>query len=304
VWHDARSLSLLANLLSAAAALALLAAGAAWLAHRPMFTLARIELHAAPITHNDPAQLRYVSAASVRTAIAGQLQGNFFTVDLRAVRRAFESAPWVRRASVRRIWPDTLAVTVQEQQPLAFWNDAQLLNVWGEAFTANLGELEDDALMPQFIGPAGSETLVARRYAELMRALTSLGVTIHRLELTPRYAWQAALSNGMTLELGRDPQADASPADPSQEDTPQSDPSQVQNAAAPSEFSARITRFVAAWPEVLAALAGREVTHADLRHGNGFALTLVEPAKVTQTRPMSTKTPTQRTQTPRTQPRP
>jgi len=278
VWTDARTLSFLANLLSAAAALALAAAGVTWLARQPMFTLTRIELLAAPpvgtstrVAASTPS-LRYVSPASVRTAIAGQLTGNFFTVDLNQARQAFESAPWVRRASVHRVWPNALQVTLEEEQPLAYWNDGQLLNVWGEAFTANLGELEDEPLMPRLVGPPGSETLVAQRYAQLMHGFAPLAIVIQRLELTPRYAWQASLSNGMTLELGRDPQADSP-----QTDTPRTDSAQADA----SDFSTRINRFVQAWPEVLQALAGREVTHADLRHDYGFALTLVETPKPT-----------------------
>jgi len=271
VWHDARTLSWLANLLAAAATLALLCTAVAWFARQPMFTLTRIELRAASPDGSGVARLRYVSPASVRTAIAGQLRGNFFTVDLHQARQAFESVPWVRRASVRRIWPDTLQVTLEEQQTLAWWNDEQMLNVWGEPFTANLGELEDDPLMPRLVGPAGSAALVVRRYGQLLREVTVLNTTITRLELTPRYAWQMTLANGMTLELGRDPQADAPQAE------------RVHDAA-PSEFSARIQRFVTAWPEVLTALAGREVSHADLRHANGFALTLVETAPPKRTR--------------------
>jgi len=287
VWTDARTLSFLANLLSAAAVLALLAAGVTWLAHQPMFTLARIELAAAPPVGTSGASnvqphLRYVSPASVRTAIAGQLTGNFFTVDLREARRAFESVPWVRRASVRRVWPNALQVTLEEEQPLAYWNDGQLLNVWGEAFTANLGELEDEPLMPRLVGPPGSETLVAQRYAQLMHGFAPLAVVVNRLELTPRYAWQASLSNGMTLELGRDPQADSPQADTPQTGSPRADAPRTDSAQADAtDFSARINRFVQAWPEVLQALAGREVTHADLRHANGFALTLVETPKST-----------------------
>ena len=33
-----------------------------------------------------------------------RLSGNFFSVDLQAGRKAFESVPWVRRAVVRRVW--------------------------------------------------------------------------------------------------------------------------------------------------------------------------------------------------------
>ncbi|MEI2416912.1 cell division protein FtsQ/DivIB [Orrella sp. JC864] len=257
MWNDARAINVLANTLAVLAVSAMLAAGVVWLAHRPVFTLQAIELHPAPDT-----ELRYVSPAAVRSSIAGSLQGNFFTVDLEQARRMFEAVPWVRRATVRRIWPDTLRVVIEEHQPLALWNENQMINTWGEAFTANLGELEDEASLPQLEGPEGTETLVVQRYAELARWFAPLQVNVASLALSPRYAWQVQLSDGMRLDLGRDPGADAP------------DPHGLPGAL---PFSARIQRFVQAWPALTRQLEGRSVLHADLRYPNGFALTLSAP---------------------------
>lgn len=255
MWNDARTINLIANTLAVLAVAAMLAAGVAWVAQRPYFSLKAIELEAAP-----DSQLHYVSTGAVRAAIAGgQLRGNFFTVDLDQARELFESVPWVRRASVRRIWPNTLRVRVEEQQPLALWNENQMINTWGETFTANTGELDDDAELPQFSGPEGSEELAVQRYAELARWFSPLSLRVTELELSPRYAWRATLSNGMTLDLGRDPAADAP------------DPLGLPGAL---PFAARIQRFVQAWPAVLGRLEGREVTRVDLRYPNGFALAL------------------------------
>ena len=257
MWNEARTTNLIANLLAVAAVLAMTLALVAWMVQRPAFTLSKIELEAAP-----DSELHYVSPASVRTAVAGRLFGNFFTVNLDEAREVFESVPWVRSASVRRVWPHGLRVTIEEQQPLALWNENQMINTWGESFTANQGELEDDASVPLFVGPDGAEGLIVQRYAELARWFAPLDVRVERIELTPRYAWQVNLSNGMTLDLGRDPGADAP------------DPHGVPGAL---NFASRVERFVRAWPAVLNRLDGREVTHADLRYPNGFALTLVDP---------------------------
>ncbi|MBO1112693.1 cell division protein FtsQ/DivIB [Bordetella petrii] len=254
MWNDARTTNLIANTLAVLAVVAMLAAGVAWVAHRPYFTLSAIELEAAPDT-----DLRYVSPEAVRAVIAGRFEGNFFTVDLDQAREVFESVPWVRRASIRRIWPDTLRVRIEEQQPLALWNENQMINTWGEAFTANTGELDDDSALPQFSGPEGSEGLVVQRYAELARWFAPLDLHVRELDLSARYAWKATLSNGMVLDLGRDPGADAP------------DPHGLPGAL---PFAARIQRFVQAWPAVTSRLEGRSVTQADLRYPNGFALSL------------------------------
>src|SRR3546814_19412952 len=102
-------------------------------------------------------------------------------------------------------------------------------NSWGEAFSANQGELPDDADLPQLNGPVSSERLVVQRYAELARWFAPLRLRVQEVTLSPRYAWEVELSDGVRLSLGRDPAADV--ADP-----------HGRSGALP--FAARIERFV------------------------------------------------------------
>jgi hypothetical protein len=83
----------------------------------------------------------------------GRIKGNFFTTNLESVRGVFESVPWVRRASVRREWPNQLIVALEEHEALGTWGeDGRLLSVKGDVFTANLAEAEDDHELPAFSG--------------------------------------------------------------------------------------------------------------------------------------------------------
>ena len=255
MWNEARTINRLANTLAVLAVLAMLAGGIYWLIQRPQFELQAIEIEPAPNS-----TLHYVTPASIQNAIAGNLTGNFFTINLVDAQKVFEDAPWVRSASVRRIWPNAIRVSIEEQQPLALWNESQMLNTWGQVFTANQGELDDDVVLPQFDGPEGKELLVVHRYAELARWFAPLDVTVRKLSLSDRLAWQVTLSNGMTLALGRDPGADAP------------DPQGGIPGALP--FAERIQRFVQALPMASQKIGDRAVTHADLRYPNGFALTL------------------------------
>src|SRR5690606_3889200 len=200
--NDARIINFVANTLALLAVLAMLVGVVVWLVHRPYFNIERIQIEAMQAD-----TLHYVSTASVRATIAGRVTGNFFTVDLDETRGLLETVPWVRHARVRRVWPNTLSVQLEEQQPLALWNEDQMINTWGEAFRANQGELPDDARLPQFNGPANSERLVVQRYAELARWFAPLNVSVSEITLSPRYAWSVELSDGVRLSLGRDPAA-------------------------------------------------------------------------------------------------
>jgi len=290
-----------ANALLALAVCALLAGAAVWLGRQPYFAIKHIQIQPAQAQHFD-----YVSPALVRATLAGSPDGvemgNFFSADLARLRALFETVPWVRQAQVRRLWPDTLRVQLEEHQPLAVWNEDQMLNTWGEAFNANQGELADGVELVHLFGPPQSEARVVQRYAELLRWLEPLQLTVQQLRLNPRHAWSAqlaspALTQGLHLELGRDPLEDGEQAgkDPSQKGTDPAqegiDPAQgfaASDRAAPMAFSRRIQRFVQAWPQVQARLnhvAKRQVLRADLRYPHGFAVTLSTP-----TRPSSTRT--------------
>ena len=241
MWTDARLLNLLAAAMSVVAALLLALAALSWFVQRPAWEIRAIELRGAA------GPLEHVRATAVRQTIQGRLTGNFFTADLAQVRQVFEAVPWVRQAAVRRVWPNRLQVTVEEHRAMAIWNEAQFLNVQGESFTANLGDV--DQPLPALSGPPGSESRVHRRHAELLDWLAPLPGRIVALELSPRYAWQVRLDSGLTILLGRDP-------------------------ASPTEglpMQQRVQRFVQSLPQVESEL-GRPVRHVDLRHTQGFAI--------------------------------
>jgi len=255
VFQDARLINFIANSLAVLAVAALLIGAVYWVAQRPYFVISSLRLQPAEAATD----LRFVTASSLDETIKGKLRGNFFFIDLDDVRQLIETAPWVRHARVQRVWPNALTVYVEEHQPLALWNENEMINTWGEAFAGYAGDLPEDAVLPQLRGPDESERLVVQRYAEVARWFAPLQLRVNELELSPRYAWEVTLSDGMRLHLGRDPAADI--ADP-----------HGRSGALP--FAARIERFVQAWPRLAQTLNGRSIASADLRYPNGFAITL------------------------------
>ncbi len=243
MWHDIRLLNGLANALLGLVLMSCLASGVWWLAHRPSFTLRLIRIESGTAT-----PLRHVSDLTIRANTLPKLRGNFFTADLDSVRQAFESVPWVRRASVRREWPNHLIVALEEHEALGTWGDdeGRLLSVKGELFTVNLAEAEEDAArLPQFDGPKGSEKEVLTHYLQLRQWLAPLKLVPETLTLSGRYAWSMKLNNGLGVELGRE-----------------------ENG---STLKDRIGRLVQAYPQLITLLQG-EMESVDLRYPNGLAL--------------------------------
>src|SRR5207245_9010104 len=78
--------------------------------------------------------LKHTTRQEIEAAVRGHLDGNFFAVDLSGIRAALEQLPWVRRVTVRRVWPDRIAVAVEGHVALARWGDGALVNPYGDRF--------------------------------------------------------------------------------------------------------------------------------------------------------------------------
>lgn len=212
-----RSASLMnaAALLCALAAAALLVLSAArWLAQRPAFDFKRIEVRSAVTDDGVDGELRHVTAASLRAALAGRLRGNYFTMPLDDVRRQFEAVPWVAQASVRRIWPNRLHVTLREHRALGAWADGRLLSDNGVLFVANVAEAEIYGPLPEFAGPDDAARAIAARYRDFAAQLAPLTLTVDTVEVSDRRSWAvvaSAAGESTRVELGRDDTPDAVP---------------------------------------------------------------------------------------------
>ena len=247
---DIRLMNLTASAVFGFATLVLMGAMLAWATRAPLFTLRAIALDGDLVRSNLP---------TVRAIALPRLSGNFFSLDLERARAAFEAVPWVRQAVVRRVWPNRLAVTLEEHRAAALWQgpddkdsgNERLVNTRGEVFEANLGDVEDEDLIT-LAGPEGSAAQMLALQRRLADTLAPLGARIERVKLSSRGSWHVELASGADLELGR---------------------------GNPDELVARTARFVRTYAQATQRFAdsngtARTLLAADLRHPDGYALRL------------------------------
>ncbi len=239
---DIRLMNLMAWVMLAVFAALLLNSMAGWAA-----TQATFALHAISVT----GELTHNNVVTMRANVTPRLSGTFFTIDLDRARLAFEALPWVRKALVRREFPDRLRVVLQEHKALAYWGgegEPRLVNSFGEVFEANVGEVEQDA-MPRLLGPDGQSAQVLLMYQSLRPLFEEMDMTLEQLELTGHGGWRGRLEEGATLELG---------------------------SGAAAEVLARTQQFLKTLTQVTSRY-GRSsdaLETADLRHEGGYALRL------------------------------
>jgi len=237
---DIRLMNGVASLLFVLVLLGLLAAALLWLSRSPALNIRVIELEG---------DMQRNSVATLRANATPRLAGNILSIDLESARAAFEAVPWVRQATLRRVWPDRLAVHLSEHHPVALWlgddGNERLVNDRGDVFEANVGDVEEEQL-PQFSGPDGSSAQMLALYRRLQPLFAAHQLQPETLQLSGRGSWSLELDSGATVVLGR---------------------------GSEDELAERSDRFLRTLGQITGRFQ-RDLEHADLRHADGYAVRL------------------------------
>lgn len=227
LWDNAAALKRLYRWLYACVLLCLLGALGMWVVNSPYFPIKQVKV-ATP--------LQRVSAAQVQGIVTHYLHGNIFKADVNSAQTALTKLPWVAKAGVKRLWPDTVELSITERQPVARWHNSQLVDDQGNVFTAPTNEA-----FPVLTGDTASAKQMVTQLDTFEELLRPTGLHIAQLAFSDRSAWTLVLNNGITVRLGRD------------------------------DEQKRLQHFVWAWPRVLRDQAAN-IDYVDMRYRDGFAL--------------------------------
>lgn len=194
-------------------------------------------IRAYALTH----QTQFTKDADVRSALSQEptLQG-YFTQDIQQIRQKLLTISWVKDATVRKIYPDRLNITLFEYQPVAIWNEHKLLSAQGDIFSLP-SERFDPKGLPILFGPDSQANEVLQAWYKIQQDLASRQLTLKSISTDVRGAWSIRLDNGIELRLGR------------------------------GDWLAKIDRFVSVFPDIDVP-EGKRLTYVDLRYKNGVAI--------------------------------
>lgn len=182
-------------------------------------------------------ELHHHSSRLLQENLSERLRGGILTANLAELKAAAEDLPWVGRASLRRVWPDTLRVRVEEHRPIARWNLDGLVTAEGVVFHPRGGGIPPG--LPLLEGGDERAPEVAARYLKWREELMLVGHLIQTLSVDPRGDWRLDLVMGTELRLGT------------------------------GLVEERLSRYIASAPQLEAA--GRPLM-VDLRYSNGFSV--------------------------------
>ena len=143
------------------------------------------------------------------------------------------------KASVRRVWPDTISVNVIEQKAVAITAKHELINADGSVFKKTMKNVPPN--LPVLDGPENLNQLMLSKYYEMSNQLMAINKNITYLKFDARHAVVLKLDNNLKIILGRD------------------------------DVMQRLEKLIRIYPKVLAAHSS-DINIIDLRYTNGMAI--------------------------------
>jgi cell division protein FtsQ len=184
-------------------------------------------------------------AHEIELALLPYVKGDFFTADLINARAALLELSWIRDVSLNRRWPNRIIVKIEEQIPVAVWNETLFLNDAAGVFKHRY---VDPALtLPSLSGPEGSEAEVLAQFISWNAWLQQVGLDLAGIRLDTRRSWVLITGDGVEISLGKE------------------------------KVDARLQRFLRTFPRHLKSRMP-EIRAVDLRYSNGFAVSWKNPA--------------------------
>ena len=249
-WNSPAAMHWASSVAIQVSVLASLLVAAVWLAGQPVFALRSVR-----VLSTGP-QIYHLSEDEIRQSVQSTSVGTALTHPLANLQSSLQSYPWVRQASVRRVWPNRLMIWIEEHDPVAIWTDGRLINRQGELFRIDQSPravgLTPGCRLPTLSGPVGSHDRVLERAQMLEQIFADKGMSLDRLSLSDQFSWRLVLHDGPEVVLGRD--------------------------TLPRGPQERVIAFIDHLGWLNQALqkppAGRsreQVVSADLRYANGFA---------------------------------
>jgi cell division protein FtsQ len=128
-----------------------------------MFALVLLVLQ---VANNEVKQLelagsfQYVKKHEVLNQLEGVYPRGYIALDVQEIYERLIEMPMIASVEVEKVWPDTLRIKVQEEQPIAIWNKSSLLSQAGDILPVNF----EDLVLPSLKGAGDSSRIVMQHF--------------------------------------------------------------------------------------------------------------------------------------------
>ncbi len=153
--------------------------------------------------------LKQVDPRSIAKILKKDEYAYLLKIDVTKLQEEIKKLNWVKQVEIRKIWPNTIEVLVDEFLPIARINERLLVSS-GKLIRAN-ALLNMDELPQLNFENEGSKAEkinanyveVVERYQMIKKSLTSIGIVVESLDINESLAWTIKTSSGLEIKIGR-----------------------------------------------------------------------------------------------------
>lgn len=154
-------------------------------------------------------KIEYASINMVHQVLQQHVtQKALYQVDVSRLSEELVAIPWIETASIQRIWPHELIVTLVETVPIAVWNREEILSNRGDVFKPE--KIESHAQLPSLIGADSQVRTVTDMYRQTSTILRQAQLKLVEIEYQQGLVWhlhtqdQARENDQFTIVLDGD----------------------------------------------------------------------------------------------------
>lgn len=184
----------------------------------------------------------------MRDRVMTQASRGFFNLDIENIQRNVEQLPWVKNAYVRRVWPGSIIVHVEEHKPIARWGDKSLVTAGFKLFSPPQLSGSSEPELQELVGGLPVLYSPERRHVPLLKLLNETRSMLDSVE-APLEGMVEDERRSITLHLKND----------------------VKVVIGHREVNERIKRFSEIFRPYVAPVYD-DIAKVDMRYTNGFAM--------------------------------
>jgi cell division protein FtsQ len=146
----------------------------------------------------------HISKDELKTLLEPLVKVSFFDANVQGIKDVLSSLSWVDNAVVNRVWPDTLAIKINEKTPYVRWGKNVLISTHGLIIKPE--DITPFMNLPILFGPEGQEMKSIEIMKGVNTALVDQSMQIAEFSINDRWAWKIKLNSGLEILLGRSEQ--------------------------------------------------------------------------------------------------
>ncbi len=181
-------------------------------------------------------EVEHLPQERVNELVKDAVGQNLIGLDMQKYQDNILSESWIKSVSLKRQWLHELEVHLVEHNPIAIWNETQMVDREGDIFTPSF---VPDGAWVYLSGPDDKVQQVLEVYEDTKEKLAKAGFVLQQIVLDENESWTILLDNNLLLIIGSE------------------------------DYSQRLSRFLRQFP-------GQDVLdiiqHIDFRYKNGFSV--------------------------------